>query len=64
MDKLEIYQNNIENKNKIISNLFNIDNNQEYENQNNTNGLEGYLQQQTTTENTQIDLNNLFSLWI
>ena len=32
----------------------------QYENQNNTNGLEGYLQQQTTTENTQIDLNNLY----
>ena len=32
----------------------------QYENQNNTNGLEGYIQQQTTTENTQIDLNNLY----
>ena len=30
-----------------------------YETQNQTNGLEGYLQQQTTTENTQINLNNL-----
>ena len=32
----------------------------QYKSQNNTNGLEGYLQQQTTTENTQIDLNNLY----